>query len=116
MLPMLLNQLGVVSARFHMPGSGVWIADLDVDLDVSGVVPVGRAILTVGTKVLSGTIDARASGKFGQKAHVQLVGGGGGWDTVVPALHIHADFGVMSTQVFSVTAASVGEVVVDSVP
>src|SRR4051812_45598130 len=113
---MFLNQLSVVSATIMTPGTGVWIADLDVDLDLSGVLPSGRAVLTIGTTILSGTIDPRASGKFGEKAHVQLVGGGGGWDKIVPAMHLHADFGVLSTAIFNVTAASVGEVVVDSVP
>lgn len=116
MLPMLLNQLSVVSARIVVPGTGVWIADLDIDLDISGIVPTGRAIFTCGTSILTGTIDDRATGKFGQKAHVQLVGGGGGWDKMVPALHLHADFGVLSTAVFNATAATVGEVVVDSLP
>jgi hypothetical protein len=116
MLPMLLNSLSVISAVVTMPGTGVWIADLDVDLDISGIVPSGRAIFTVGTSILSGTIDPRATGRFGQKAHVQLVGGGNGWDSDVPALHLHADFGVLSTAVFNATAALVGEAVVDSLP
>jgi hypothetical protein len=116
MLPLLLNALTVVTARIAMPGTGVWVADLDVDLDITGIVPTGKAALTVGTTVLLGTIDPRASGKFGSKAHVQLVGGGGGWDKPVLPLHLHNDFGVLSTAVFSVTAAEVGEVVVDIIP
>jgi hypothetical protein len=116
MLSILLNQLNVTKARILMPGTGVWVADLDVDLDVTGIVPSGKAVLTIGTTILNGTIDDRATGKFGQKAHVQLVAGGGGWDKIVPALHLHADFGVLSTQVYNVTAATVGELIVDSVP
>lgn len=116
MLPMLLNQLNVVSARILVPGTGTWIADLDIDLDPSGIVPTGKAALTIGTSILLGTVDERSTGKFGQKAHVQLVGGGNGWDKIVPALHLHSDVGVMSTAIYSVTGASVGEVVVDAIP
>lgn len=116
MLPMLLNQLTVTSARVTTPAKGVWIADLDLDLDITGTLPTGRAVFTVGTKLLLGTIDEKSSGKFGEKARVILVGGGGGWGTIVPAVHLHNDAGVLSTAIFSVTAASVGEVVVDAIP
>jgi hypothetical protein len=116
MIPMLLNQLPVVAAKINVPATGVWIADLDVDLDVTGIVPIGKAILTIGTTLLTGTIDPRATGKVGSKAHVQLIGGGGGWDSHVLALHLHNDVGVISSQVYAQTAAEVGEVVVDSKP
>lgn len=113
----LLNQLHGVNAVVHMPKTGAWYADVDVDLDVVPVVPVGPAVLTIGVGgVLRGTVDDRASGRFGAKAHVRLVAGGGGWDTPVPALHLHNDAGVFSTAVYSVTGASVGEVVVELGP
>jgi hypothetical protein len=115
-LSILLNQLTVTSARLVIPATGVWIAELDVDLDLSGILPIGKAILTIGTKVLAGTVDSRSSGVFGRKGKVFLVGGGGGWDKTVPAQHFHTDVGVMSTQVYSVTAALVGEVVTDTLP
>lgn len=116
MIPLLLNQLQVVSAQIHIPAIGVWVADLDVDLDPTGIVPSGPAIFTVGTSLLSGTIDDRRSGKFGAKAHVRLVGGAGGWDKPVSALHLQNDFGVITTAVYSATAAEVLERVVDVVP
>lgn len=109
----LLNQLRGVHARIHMPKTGAWVADVDVDLDTVPVVPSGRALLTVGTVVLTGTIDDRASGRFGTKAKIRLVGGGGGWDSSVPALHLHNDAGVFSTAVYAATASSVGEAVVE---
>lgn len=113
---MFLNQLSVVSAKITTPGCGVWIADLDVDLDPSGIVPTGPAIFMVGGTPLTGTIDDHASGKFGEKAHVQIVGGRAGWGKTVPALHLHNDFAVLSSVVYSTTAATVGEVVIDSAP
>lgn len=116
MLPLFLNALNVVRARLSTPCTGTWVADLDVDLDATGILPSGKATLTVGTAILLGTVDPRSSGKFGPKGHVRLVGGGGGWDKKVVALHLHNDFGVLSTAVFSVTAAEVGELVVDALP
>lgn len=105
----LLNALQGVSACVTMPKAGAWFADVDLDLDVVPVMPTGPAILTLDTTILRGTIDDRHSGKIGSKAKVRLVAGGGGWDTPVPALHIHNDAGVLSTAVYAVTAASVGE-------
>ncbi len=106
----LLNALPGISARILMPKTGAWTADVDVDLELVPVMPTGPAILTVGVTILRGTIDDRASGRFGTKAKIRLVAGGGGWDTPVPALHIHNDAGVFSTAIYAVTAASVGEV------
>jgi hypothetical protein len=111
-----LNELPAVSAKLSIPGTGAWLVDVDLDLGPSGTVPTGRAVLTIGAETLVGTIDPRASGRMGTTAHVQLVAGGGGWDKAVPAQHLHNDFGVTSTAVYSVTAAKVGEVVVDAAP
>jgi hypothetical protein len=116
MTPILLNALNVNQATFTTPRVGVWVADLEVDLDVTGIVPTGKAILTVGTTPLTCTIDDRSSGPMGQKASIQVVGGGGGWDKIVSALHLHNDAGVTSANVFSATAAEIGEVVVDAIP
>lgn len=116
MTPIFLNALNVTRAVITIPRVGVWFADLDVDLDVTGIVPTGKAVLKVGTAALTCTIDDRSSGMMGKKASIQVVGGGGGWDKPVSALHIHNDFGVTTTNVFSVTAAEVGEAVVDALP
>lgn len=116
MTTILLNGLSAVAARLAIPGTGAWIADVDVDLALVPVVPSGRAVLVIGTETLLGTVDASGTGRMGEKARVQLVGGGGGWARNVPALHLHNDFGVTSTAVYSVTAASVGEVVLDTAP
>jgi hypothetical protein len=116
MLPILLNQLQVVSAIVNMPANGVWTADLDVDLDVSMIVPSGKCVLTIGTTPMIGTIDPRSTGRFGAKAHVQVSGGGGGWDKPVLGLHLHNDVGVLSSAILAVTAAEVGEAVVDTIP
>lgn len=111
-----LNQLRGVSARVVMPKTGAWTADVDVDLDTIPIVPSGPAVLTVGTSALRGTIDDRASGRFGAKGHVRLVAGSAGWDTLLPPLHLHNDAGVLSTAVYASTAASVAETVVELGP
>jgi hypothetical protein len=112
----LLNGLSCVSARVVTPWQGVWFADVDVDLGEVPVAPTGAAVLLIGTTSLVGTIDDRASGRFGTKARVRLVGGGGGWDTVVSAQHFHNDGGVLLAAVLSATASSVGEIVAPADP
>lgn len=111
-----LNQLRGVSARVMMPKTGAWTVDVDVDLDIVPVVPVGPAVLAIGPTVMRGTIDGRASGRFGTKAHVRLVAGGGGWDTPLPGMDLQSDIGVFSTAIYGTTAASVKETVVELLP
>ncbi len=111
-----LNGLSAISARLSIPGTGVWVADVELDIGEAGIVPSGRAVLTIGTATLSGTIDDRATGRKGTRASVQILAGGGGWDRIVPAIHLHNDFGVTSTTVYTVTASAVGEVVADAPP
>ncbi len=111
-----LNGMNGLHAQMRMPKDGAWTVDVDVDLELLPVVPSGRAVLVLGTSPLSGTVDARASGRFGAKASVRVVAGGGGWDTPVPALSLDNDAGVLSTAVYAVTGASVGEVVLELGP
>jgi hypothetical protein len=112
----LLGAAPVVSARLIVPGAGAWIASLDLDLPDDAQVPSGRVVVTVGAETLTGTVDASASGRLGRRMRVQVVAGGGGWDRVLPAAGFHNDFGVTSSAVYQATAASLGEVVVDSAP
>lgn len=116
-MTILVNAFSAVSARLLTPWQGAWIADVDFDLAAVPVPPTGRVTLTVGTSgVLVGTIDDKASGRFGAKASARIVGGGNGWDKTVFPLHFHNDAGVLSTAVLSATAAQVGETVVDVMP
>lgn len=111
-----LNGLPCIGVMLSIPGTGAWIAEVDFDLGTSLVVPSGKAVLVVGATTLVGTIDERSTGRQGTRANVQVVAGGGGWDKSVHALHYKNDFGVTSTQVYSTTAASVGEVVLEQAP
>jgi hypothetical protein len=116
MIALLFNGLPALSVRLSLPATGAWFADVSVDLPESGSVPSGRCVLTLGTDVLTGTVDPRMTGKKGFIVSVRVVAGGGGWDKSVPAVHLHNDAGVTSTAVYSVTAAAVGEVVTDTAP
>jgi hypothetical protein len=111
-----LNGMRGLHAQMRMPKHGAWSVDVDIDLALLPIVPSGRSALTLGTSLLSGTVDARASGRFGAKASVRVAGGGGGWDTPVPALSLDNDAGVFSSEVYAVTGASVGEVVLELGP
>lgn len=111
-----VNQLTAIAVSLFLPWTGAWRADVDLDLDDSLVVPSGRVVLTIGENVLSGTVDARASGRFGNTAKVRIVGGGGGWDQDVEGQGFHSDSGVTSTMVRSATAAAAGEVLVEVAP
>ena len=107
-----LNGADVLGLRLTIPATGPWLAEVEVEGDA----PAGRAVLTVGAEALVGTVDPRGTGRMGERVTVSLVGGGGGWDKRVPAQHLHNDFGVTSTAVYTVTAAAVGETVVDPAP
>lgn len=61
-------------------------------------------------------IDPSASGSFAKSAKVRVLGGGGGWGKTVLPLPFANPAGVLSTAVYSATAAEVLEVVVDVVP
>ncbi len=107
-----LNGLRGVSARVMMAKTGAWFADVDIDLEIVPVMPTGRAVLAIGVNVLNGSIDERASGRFGTKAKVRVVGGLG-WSQIVPALHIHNDAGVFSTAAYLAIGSAVQETVVE---
>jgi hypothetical protein len=115
MIPLALNGILCVAARVVTPAIGAWVAEVDIDLDLP-VLPSGKATLVIGSTALVGTVDAVATGRFGAKASVRLVAGGGGWGKAAKAIHLHNDAGVPSTAVYSVTAAEVGEVVTELVP
>lgn len=117
MAAFLLNQLRAVSVRLLTPWRGFWIADVDLDLDATAKVPTGKVALTIGDATpLVGTVDPKASGRFGDTSRVRVLAGGGGWPTIVGGRHFHNDAGVLSTGVYSATAAEVGETVVDTSP
>jgi hypothetical protein len=112
-----LNGLRLLSARVLHPWRGAWQIDAELDADLVSQAPTsGPAVIVLGGATLVGTVDPRGSGSFVSRAWVRVVGGGGGWDKPVPALHYHVDNGVRSTDVYTAAAAIVGEKVSDGSP
>ena len=111
-----VNQLEAISCRLFTPWTGAWTADVDVTLDDTGVVPTGLVALTIGASVFAGTVDDRASGKYGETAKLRIVAGAGGWDKDVAEQPFHNDAVLLSTEVLSATAAEVGETVLEAEP
>jgi hypothetical protein len=113
-----LNGLRAIGVRLLIPYRGVWVADVELDLDLVSTAPTaGPALLLLSTgETLKGTIDPRGSSSFVGKASARVVGGSNGWDTVLPPLAFPSAVGIPSTVVYSATAASVLEAVVDPTP
>lgn len=108
-----LNGLPARAVRLMIPAIGVWLADIEIDVDP---MPGGRATLVIGTSSLVGTIDSSESGTFNGNTTIKLVGGSGGWSKNVRPLAFHNDAGVLTSAVYSATAAEVGETVTDLSP
>ncbi len=110
--PLRVASVTAVSMRLLLPWVGVWTAEADLDLGSTVAVPTGRVNVDVGGMTLSGTVDARGTGRFGEKARVRVVGGAAGWSKVAPRRHFHNDAGVTTRDVFEATASAVGESIV----
>lgn len=113
-----LNGLTVLSVRLIFPWRGAWVADVVYTApDVTTLVSAGPATLIIGDTTFSGVFDPRASGTFVNRAIARIVGGKGGWDTILPAQHFNNPSGaLLSTLVYAATGALVGEVVTDPTP
>ena len=109
---------GVIRGHLIMLYTGAWVLDCELsatDVQILGL-PSGRCVVTFGGVPMSGTIDPSSSGTFGPTAMVRVVAGGNGWATSPTAQSLHADNGVLSTQVYEAVASDVGEVLVDIIP
>ncbi len=116
MISLAVGTTPAISIRLVIPWLGAWIAEADLDLPTTEALPSGRVSVSVGGESLVGTVDARASGRFGEKARVRIVAGGGGWDRVVAARDFQNDAGLWSNAALTATAAELGETVVDPKP
>jgi len=96
----------VLEATLIVPNVGPWYADVVFEgaPDVSGSV-----MLAIGTLRLVGVVDVRNDGVFGEQRRSRIVGGAGGWATLVPPLHYHNDAGVRALSVAQDAARLAGE-------
>lgn len=96
-----------------MPSVGIWYADVVMvqDPDFSG-----RVSMLAGELSMSGTVHSRYDGTRGQQRMFRLVGGNGGWSTLLPPKHYHADNGVKAISVATDIARSCGETLGNFVP
>ncbi len=101
-----VNGEPLVDGIVHVPNVGPWWADVvfEVAPDLSGAV-----VLNLGGLALSGTIDPTHDGTFGDQRRSRIVAGGGGWGSLVPALHYHNDAGVRALAVAQDAARIAGE-------
>ena len=103
--------ISALAIRLLVPAIGVWQAQADLDLPSTQPMPSGAVTVTVGGTSLKGTIDPTASGRFGEKAKVRVMGGADGWSKPAKVQHFKSDAGLKSSAVISATAAAVGETV-----
>lgn len=113
-----LNALRAARLRTFTPWTGVWVADVDVDLADVPIMPSGRCALTVGLSApMLGTIDEDHAGRFGASGRARVIAGGAGWGKSVAERQFHSDgIGVLNTIVIAATAAEVEEIAAPAIP
>lgn len=96
----------IVSGRLYVSSLGTWVADFDLveDAPISGVVAV-----QCGTLSLRGTVQASRSGTHALQRAVRIVGGAGGWGSILTAKGYHADNGIKALLVAQDAAREAGE-------
>lgn len=90
----------------HVPGAGVWFADVDF---AEAPEVSGRVTLTTGDTTWSGTIDPERNGVFGDRRRCRIVAGAGNWGALLPAKGYHNDAGVKARDVAADAAREAGE-------
>lgn len=103
---LLVNGLSVERGKLFVPNQGVWFADLDL----TGADPLsGRVTITLGASSLVGTVDPTASGTYGLRRRVRVLGGAAGWRIELKPLGYRNDAGVKASQVAADAARACGE-------
>lgn len=98
----------VSTVRLVLPDRGVWWADVELELAPA---LSGRVALRIGDREWSGTVDAQRSGTHMERGRARLVGGAGGWGTLLDAKHYHSDAGVSARLVIEDAARGAAETV-----
>ncbi|WP_437958597.1 hypothetical protein WME76_02305 [Sorangium sp. So ce119] len=102
-----INGDRVLTASLHVPFSGVWSADVELD---QAKTLAGAAVVKLGGLELRGVVDPARSGAFQGRARVRVVAGAGGWfKRCKPRPFHHAGGGLTLRSAVAALAADVGE-------
>lgn len=104
----LLNGTRCTSAEVHIPAHGAWWASASLDTEAT---LSGQVTLTIADLTLIGTVVSGGPSKG--RSHYRIVGGKGGWSSVVPAVHYSNDAGVKYSKVLDDLARAAGETLTD---
>lgn len=104
-----LGKFPILAGTMLIPWIGAWVLDVDLDLGSTDTLPTGKVTPNVSDATLQGTVDARSTGRFGEKARARIVGGAGAWETDPGPYHFHSDAGLLSSTVATATASAIGE-------
>jgi hypothetical protein len=115
-----LGAVRCVRAQVLFQWTGAWVAHVDVDPDgvvTASSVPSGAQTLTIGQSItLQGTVNAAQAARWVAGVQLELLAGGGGWSSIVPAQDFQSSGGVSAVSVENATAALIGEKVNDPQP
>ena len=101
-----VNGLPVVSGRLLIPSVGIWTADLQL----AGTDAIsGSCTVVIGNLTLVGAV--YRSQVYGAQVSARLVGGAGGWRTVVGAQGYGSSGGVQLSTVLTDAASACGETI-----
>lgn len=102
-----VNGSRVVSADITIPYVGLWSARVVIATQAA---PPPRCTLTIADMTLSGAV--YLTDQFAGLQAATLVGGSGGWGSLLPAVKYESPAGVLASLVLSDAASSCGERVV----
>lgn len=103
-----INGIRATTAMVHVPMTGPWYADVDLDSDTQ---LSGAATIKIGDFSLKGRIDPTFSGTFHLLSKYRVVGGAHGWAKKVTPKQHHNDGGdgVRLTAILKDVAIAAGE-------
>jgi hypothetical protein len=106
-----LNGLRVISGSVRVPGVGAWTADVMLDAPPPVALPPTprAATLVIGDITLTGTVLPDNSGAFAEAGWYRIVGGAGGWASLLASRAYHNDAGIRIGDLLTDAAADAGE-------
>lgn len=108
-----VNGERATSVCVHVPWLGVWWADVELEEapDVSGAVTIALSGLE-----LRGTVVAAQAGTDNLRRTLRVVGGAGGWASLLPAKSYHNDASIRARTIIEDAAREAGETLGDVAP